>query len=93
MRGLRGRGNTLQENLRGDRPHLPQRLAYRRQSRILKRGALNVVEAYDGNILGHPAAGFPKRLNRADGGNVVKSEQRSEWFSASEKFLRDLIPQ
>src|SRR5258708_24757997 len=57
--------DPLQERLCRSYTHIAQRLPHGRQRRILKRRTLDIVEANDRHIFGHPPARFTKRLNRA----------------------------
>ena len=51
-----GAVDAFQENLGGGASHFAQWLAHRGQARILEGSALDVVEAYDRNIVGHLAS-------------------------------------
>jgi benzoylformate decarboxylase len=80
--GLLGGGvDALQNGLRREHTHLPERLPDRREPGVLKRRALNVVEADDGNILGNAPACFAQGLDGADRGDVVECKQCREWFA------------
>src|SRR5579859_4663349 len=83
--------NSFQQSIRRDFAHSAQRLANCRQTGILKRSALNVVEADDGNIFRDSAASFSNRANRADCSHVVESEERREFLAGGEKPLRHFI--
>lgn len=58
---------VTQDSLCRNRTHIAQRLANRRQCRILVRGALNIIETDHGDIFRYSQSGFAKRSNRSYG--------------------------
>jgi len=67
-------------------------LPHRRQRWVLKRGALNVIKADNGNIFRHAPPCFPQRADRSDCGNIIEGEQRRERFARRKQLSRDTIP-
>ena len=67
--------------------HLTQRLSDGGEARAVECGALNIIEAYDGDIRWNAQAGFLKGAYCADRGDVIVSKERGEWFLAAQQLL------
>ena len=68
--------DALEKNLGGGASHFAQGLAHRSQAGLLVGGALNVVEADNGNIFGDAASRLAQRTNRSHSGDIVEGEER-----------------
>ena len=79
--------NALQQDARGGGAHLIERLANRGEARIVKRSALDVVEANDRDIGRNVQSMVHESANRTDGGDVVVAEERREIGSALDEFV------
>src|SRR6185437_4097443 len=87
-----GAADSLQQCLGGEFAHAPQGLADRRQARILKRSALDVVEADYGNLARHFHPGIEQSADRANRRDVVKSKHRGEVAMLRQQGLGDVVP-
>ena len=70
---------------------MAQRLADGGEAGILIGGALNVVEANDGNVFRDALTEFAKSLNSANRGNIIKGKQCGEDFATLEEVAGDVV--
>lgn len=83
--------DEVDEKLRRPAPGVGQRVANRGQRRHLGRGGGLVVEADDGDVLGHPAAGLFEGPDRPYRGHVVAGEDGSERVALGEDGSHRLV--
>lgn len=74
---------AAQNGLSGKDTHPAERLLDGRNTRVLKRGALNFVEAHYGNVLRYASACFTQGLNGANRRHVIERKQGREWLARS----------
>ena len=82
--------NALQQNARSRGAHLIERLANRGEAGVVKRGALDIIEAHDGNVGGNLEAVVHESANGSDGGDIVVAEERGKIGAALDKFVGGL---
>src|SRR5579871_2432515 len=83
--------DALQENARGYAAHLIEWLANGGETGIVEGSALDVVEAYDGNVGRNLQAMIHAGANSADGGDVVEADDGGEIEAALQQFVGRLI--
>src|ERR1700682_150216 len=67
--------NLLEQGLKGNLAHLPQRLANRREARIVELGQRNVIEPHHRDIAWNLVSSLLKSSHRAECRNVVVGKQ------------------
>jgi hypothetical protein len=83
---------ATQNRLRGKNTHVPKWLLYRREARVLKRRALNVIKAHHRSILRYAPPCFAQSLDGADRRDIVECEQSRKGLTRREEFLGNTIP-
>src|SRR6185437_2451638 len=78
LRDLAALLNFIQDSFDSNRSHFFHRLAYRRQAWVEKRRIGDIVKAQNGTIFWNAPAKIAQGSHRAEGGEVVKSHQRSK---------------
>lgn len=70
--------DLVEDGLSGEDAHLMEWLADGGEAGVLEGGGLDVVEAYDGDVIGDAEAGLAKRADGCDSGDVVEGEEGGE---------------
>lgn len=83
--------DALKEDTRRDSTHLRKRLADGGEAWVVESGALNIVEADNGNVAGDLKAVIDAGTNGSDGGDVVVADDGGEIESALKEFVRRLV--
>src|SRR5215831_8795816 len=84
--------NALKQHSRSGTAHLVKRLPDGGQARIVEGGALDVVEAHDGDVSGNLEAVVQQGANGADGSNVVVTNEGGKIAATLNEFIRRLEP-
>ena len=87
---IRERGlaaNALKQDAGGGETHLVQRLADGGEARVVKSGSLDVIEPDDGHIGGNLKAMVHQRPNRANGSDIVVTDERGKVAPALDEFV------
>ncbi len=79
--------NSLQQDSCSGAAHLVKRLPNGGKARVVKCGALDVVEANDRNVGRNMKTAVHQCTNRADGGDVVVADERGEVASSLNEFV------